>query len=228
MSEKPSYRHSFLNPARTEKDKLNVNRFGHTILGGQLEDNVLSHEEMDVSVDPAGDIVATQKADIFEHPAVKSWAINAGIDPSAFTEDAEPSPELDASEETIEAPIVDIPRSLFDHLPTNLDELVRESQMLSADGPMGALPAPPRLNRSSPQEVHITLPANLGPARPAPQAPVSKSSVLAQHCSSCQGSHPENARFCPHCGIALTRFCIHCGYQFAGSEKFCPDCGERR
>jgi hypothetical protein len=228
MSEKPNYRHSFLNPERTEKDKLVVNRFGHTILGGQLEDNVLPHKEMDVSVDPAGDIVATRKAEIFEHPAVKRWAINAGIDPSVFTEEETLVPDADAPEDIAEAPIVEIPRSLFDHLPTSLDELARESKILSADNPMDGFPAAPRLNRSSPQEVQITLPANLGSTRPAPQAPAPKPSMPAQHCSGCQGSHPANARFCPHCGMALSRFCIHCGYQFAGSEKFCPDCGERR
>ena len=225
MSKKPEYRHSFSNPERTEKEKFSVNRFGHTILGSEMEENVLPHEEMEVAVDTSGNIVASRKAEIFEHPAVKQWALNAGID----LIDEEQAEAIEISDDSTAAP-AEAPQSLFDRLPTSLDEMIRESQLFSADAPMEVIPATatPRLNRSTPQEVQITLPADLGLSRSAPKESYQAPASAPQRCSGCQGSHPEGARFCPHCGMALARFCVQCGYQFSSSEKFCPDCGTRR
>jgi hypothetical protein len=275
MSEKPVYRHSFLNPARTAKDQLKVNRFGHTILGGQLDDNVLPHEAMEVSIDSSGDIVASHKATIFDHPAVqavilahsavkeaivdqlaakeavvdqpaakeavvdqpavketifdhpavKQWALNAGIDPSVLSEEDE-SQVIEPTDSPDK-----VPQSLFDRLPDNPSEQMRDSPRLSAAHSIDSMIHPPRLNRSAPQEVQITLPAHL--LNPRPVQPVSPpASVLASNslgrCLGCNGGHPDGARFCPHCGMALHRFCIQCGYQFTGLEKFCPECGTRR
>jgi len=47
--------------------------------------------------------------------------------------------------------------------------------------------------------------------------------------SQCMYGLPVDAKFCLKCGTAqLARFCTGCGFNFAGEEKFCPDCGNKR
>lgn len=236
MSEK-DYRHSFLNPNQKDSEPLIVNRFGHTILGGRLDQHVLDHEEMEVVVDHKGDVTASRKQDIFQHPAVQSWAMGAGIDPSVFTQSESEVPESHDQEENVEEPMyasvepsavlpeeTETPHSLFERLPTSLQELEQESRAMLNQSDAETAPRTRRF--SSNPTSRPTAPESFV-AEP-PTAPQPVSAPASAKCSSCQGTHPENARFCPHCGQCLTRFCIQCGYQFKNSEKFCPDCGSRR
>ena len=45
----------------------------------------------------------------------------------------------------------------------------------------------------------------------------------------CKCNLPKDAKFCLKCGTPqMPKFCTECGYSFPGTEKFCPDCGNKR
>ena len=44
-------------------------------------------------------------------------------------------------------------------------------------------------------------------------------------CAHCVADNPETARFCGHCGQALTLACPACGAAVAGGLRFCTACG---
>jgi hypothetical protein len=222
MSEK-DHRHSFLNPNQKDAIPLTTNRFGHTILGGSSSENILAHDEMNVEVGPSGDIIASRKQDIFQHPAVMTWAKGAGIDPEAFRSmecdepfqtESQTEPEEDQPLE-VKSPELEL-TSLFDRLPTSLQELEEESRNILSESPRQS-----KFAKASPESSLPQLPE----VKKEPSPPLITSLMS---CGSCGGKCPDHAKFCPHCGQGLIRFCIHCGFQFKNSEKFCSDCGERR
>ncbi|MDD4238711.1 MAG: zinc-ribbon domain-containing protein [Desulfotomaculaceae bacterium] len=47
------------------------------------------------------------------------------------------------------------------------------------------------------------------------------------NCPNCQKALQEDAKFCPHCGTAITqnRHCPSCGKKTDPSWVFCPGCG---
>jgi class 3 adenylate cyclase/tetratricopeptide (TPR) repeat protein len=44
-------------------------------------------------------------------------------------------------------------------------------------------------------------------------------------CPSCDAAIPEDARFCPSCGIGIGLSCPSCGTSVADDSRFCPSCG---
>jgi hypothetical protein len=45
-------------------------------------------------------------------------------------------------------------------------------------------------------------------------------------CAKCGGSNRADAKFCDHCGAALSITCASCGHQNAADATFCDECGK--
>ena len=45
-------------------------------------------------------------------------------------------------------------------------------------------------------------------------------------CAKCGGSNREDAKFCDHCGAALSATCPDCGHVNATDATFCDECGK--
>lgn len=52
--------------------------------------------------------------------------------------------------------------------------------------------------------------------------------ISGDKCPECGKNLPEDAKFCPNCGIKLEKknFCPECGKQVPPDAKFCPNCGK--
>src|SRR3712207_5191879 len=48
---------------------------------------------------------------------------------------------------------------------------------------------------------------------------------LPVQCSRCKTEHPDDARFCSHCGTALVIACARCDHLNPPSSRFCSQCG---
>ena len=64
-------RHSFTNPHREDLPKPKVNKFGHTVLGDELE---MSDQEIDLKINEFGDVSAEPKQSLFDSPEFQKWA----------------------------------------------------------------------------------------------------------------------------------------------------------
>jgi double zinc ribbon protein len=45
-------------------------------------------------------------------------------------------------------------------------------------------------------------------------------------CAKCGESNPVDAKFCDHCGAALSISCPSCGHANAADSAFCSECGK--
>ena len=66
-------RASFTNPHREDLPKPKVNKFGHTVLGEELE---MSDQEIDLKIDDSGALTAEPKQSLFDSPEFQKWAEN--------------------------------------------------------------------------------------------------------------------------------------------------------
>jgi len=64
-------RHSFTNPHREDLLKPKVNKFGHTVLGDEME---LPDHEIDLKINEFGDVSAEPKQSLFDSPEFQKWA----------------------------------------------------------------------------------------------------------------------------------------------------------
>jgi membrane protease subunit (stomatin/prohibitin family) len=94
----------------------------------------------------------------------------------------------------------------------------------------GIVLIPPLLQQPTPQAQQPATPAPTTPPPPPPSAPAA--SVVSQSqqpttyqpkCPSCGSSVPQNAKFCPNCGVQL-KWCKN-GHVAPIAAKFCPECG---
>ena len=64
-------RHSFTNPHREDLPKPKVNKFGHTVLGDEME---MAEQEIDLKINDLGDVSADPKQSVFDSPQFQKWA----------------------------------------------------------------------------------------------------------------------------------------------------------
>ena len=87
-------RHSFTNPHREDLPKPKVNKFGHTVLGDEME---MSDREIDLKINEFGDVSAEPKQSLFDSPEFQKWAEKQPIlKPSEpeMEEETEPQPSI--------------------------------------------------------------------------------------------------------------------------------------
>lgn len=66
-------RHSFTNPHREDLPKPKMNKFGHTVLGDEME---MSDQEIELKINEFGDVCAEPKQSLFDSPEFQKWAEN--------------------------------------------------------------------------------------------------------------------------------------------------------
>jgi hypothetical protein len=66
-------RHSFTNPHREDLPKPKMNKFGHTVLGDEME---MADQEIELKINEFGDVSAEPKQSLFDSPEFQKWAEN--------------------------------------------------------------------------------------------------------------------------------------------------------
>jgi len=69
-------RHSFTNPHREDLPKPKVNKFGHTVLGDEME---MANQEIVLKINEFGDVSAEPKQSLFDSPKFQKWAENQPV-----------------------------------------------------------------------------------------------------------------------------------------------------
>lgn len=191
-------RHSFTNPHREDLPKPKINKFGHTVLGDEME---MSDQEIDVKFDESGALSAEPKQSLFDSPEFQKWAENQPILKTL-------EPEEHIEEEQIEEEVAITPQNeILAKLINELDEM---------DGTTDKFKAHPNPDGT----VQIDPNTKVGWRHDLTKDCANKECLYAlpkdaKFCMKC--GTPQ-----------MPKFCTECGYNFPGMEKFCPDCGTKR
>lgn len=191
-------RHSFTNPHREDLPKPKINKFGHTVLGDEME---MSDQEIDLKFDESGALSADPKQSLFDSPEFQKWAENQPILKTL-------EPEEHIEEEQIEEEVAITPQNeILAKLINELDEM---------DGTTDKFKAHPNPDGT----VQIDPNTKVGWRHDLTKDCANKECLSAlpkdaKFCMKC--GTPQ-----------MPKFCTECGYNFPGMEKFCPDCGTKR
>ena len=170
-------RHSFTNPHREDLPKPKVNKFGHTVLGDEME---MSEQEIDLKIDESGDISAEPKQSLFDSPEFQKWAEN-----QPTLKAPEPEEQLIEAQITEKSSIVPNSVNIAD-LISELDEMDGTTERKQAESQWFK----PCLNKDCmynlPKEAKFCLKCG------TPQMP--------KFCTECGYSFPGMEKFCPDCG----------------------------
>ena len=170
-------RASFTNPHREDLPKPKVNKFGHTVLGDEME---MSEQEIDLKIDESGDISAEPKQSLFDSPEFQKWAEN-----QPTLKAPEPEEQLIEAQITEKSSIVPNSVNIAD-LISELDEMDGTTERKQAESQWFK----PCLNKDCmynlPKEAKFCLKCG------TPQMP--------KFCTECGYSFPGMEKFCPDCG----------------------------
>lgn len=193
-----SLRHSFTNPHREDLPKPKVNKFGHTVLGDEME---LSEQEIDLKIDESGTLTAEPKQSLFDSPEFQKWAEKQPILKT-------PEPEVQTDEGFIEEKLSVSPQTeILAKLLNELDEMDGTAKKFKAHpNPDGTVQIGPNTKVGFAYD-HMKDCANKECLYALP-----KDAKFCMKCGTAQ----------------MPKFCTECGYSFPGMEKFCPDCGTKR
>ena len=187
-------RASFTNPHREDLPKPKVNKFGHTVLGDEME---MAEQEIDLKIDESGALTAEPKQSLFDSPEFQKWAENQPILKT-------PEPELEIVEPVQENFSIMPQNEVLAKLLNELDEMDGTAQKFKAHpNPDGTVQVDPNtkvgfnyehmkdcLNKdclySLPKEAKFCLKCG------TPQMP--------KFCTECGYSFPRMEKFCPDCG----------------------------
>jgi RNA polymerase subunit RPABC4/transcription elongation factor Spt4 len=170
-------RHSFTNPHREDFPKPKVNKFGHTVLGDEME---MADQEIDLKINEFGDVSAEPKQSLFDSPEFQKWAEKQPI--LKTPEPEEPVEEVQISEKSSIVPnSVDIAA-----LISELDEMdgTTERKQIENQWLKNCLNQDCMYNL--PKEAKFCLKCG------TPQMP--------KFCTECGYSFPGMEKFCPDCG----------------------------
>ena len=170
-------RHSFTNPHREDLPKPKVNKFGHTVLGDEME---MAEQEIDIKIDEFGALTAEPKQSLFDSPEFQKWAENQPI---------LKTPDLE--EQLIEAQITEkssiVPNSVnIADLISELDEMDGTTERKQAENQSFKNCANKDCMYNLPKEAKFCLKCG------TPQMP--------KFCTECGYSFPGMEKFCPDCG----------------------------
>jgi len=225
MTDKEKYRHSFAKGALEDNLNMNRNSFGHTITNEE-ESNILPESEMIIS-NQSGSIVANPKKTIWESEEFKHFVVqHAGQTAAELfqSQDVDQISKitLDFENAQIEEFVEDIP--LYNHhgRELNWNKIIKEQIPIEEEIPL-TLEA---FNQAVDKEI-LNNPSKFSRATPK----YVTQNNIEHFCveKTCRAVLPANAKYCSECGKAqMAKFCINCGYNFNTTEKFCPECGEKR
>ena len=170
-------RASFTNPHREDLPKPKVNKFGHTVLGDEME---MSEQEIDLKIDESGDISAEPKQSLFDSPEFQKWAEKQPI--LKTTEPEEPTNEVRILEKS---PIVPNTVNIAD-LISELDEMDGTTEHKQAENQWFKSCANKDCMYNLPKDAKFCL--ECGTAQ------------MPKFCTECGFSFPAMEKFCPDCG----------------------------
>jgi hypothetical protein len=170
-------RHSFTNPHREDLPKPKKNKFGHTVLGDEME---MNDQEIDLKINEFGDVSAEPKQSLFDSPQFQKWAENQPIlKPSEPEETDREVPILENS--SISPNSVDIAA-----LISELDDMDGTSERNLVENQWFKNCLNEDCMYSLPKDAKFCL--KCGTAQ------------LPKFCTECGFKFPGMEKFCPDCG----------------------------
>jgi hypothetical protein len=167
-------RHSFTNPHREDLPKPKVNKFGHTVLGDEME---MTDREIDLKINEFGDVSAEPKQSLFDSPEFQKWAEKQPIlKPSESEMEEEVEQHSAITSNTVN--IADLISELDEMDGTTERKQVEKLQMKNCanENCLYALP------------IDAKFCLKCGTAQ------------LAKFCTECGFQFPGMEKFCPDCG----------------------------
>jgi RNA polymerase subunit RPABC4/transcription elongation factor Spt4 len=170
-------RHSFTNPHREDLPKPKVNKFGHTVLGDEME---MADQEIDLKINEFGDVSAEPKQSLFDSPEFQKWAEKQPILNT-------PEPEETLEEVQISEKSSIVPNSVdIAALISELDEMDGTTERKQIENQWFKNCLNQDCMYNLPKEAKFCLKCG------SPQMP--------KFCTECGYSFPGMEKFCPDCG----------------------------
>jgi hypothetical protein len=170
-------RHSFTNPHREDLPKPKVNKFGHTVLGDEME---MSDHEIDLKIDESGALTAEPKQSLFDSPEFQKWAENQPV--LKTYEPEEPT-------------LVEPEAEKFNVMPNSVNIADLISELDEMDGTTERKQAENQSFKScSNKDCMYNLPKD------AKFCLKCGTAQMPKFCTECGYSFPGMEKFCPDCG----------------------------
>ena len=171
-------RASFTNPHREDLPKPKVNKFGHTVLGDEME---MADQEIELKINEFGDVSAEPKQSLFDSPEFQKWAEKQPVLKLSVHEMGEESEHTEQSQQNIGSNGVNIADliSELDEMDGTIERKQNENQWFK-----NCLNQDCKYNL--PKDAKFCLKCG------TPQMP--------KFCTECGYSFPGMEKFCPDCG----------------------------